>query len=59
MTKDYLTRQFELFYNKLPKTDPTSIQDAVNDYLDKHPVEGIGTMTKEEMLAILRGGENA
>lgn len=40
MTKDYLTRQFELFYNKLPKTDPTSIQNAVNEYLDEHPADG-------------------
>lgn len=59
MTKEYLARQFELFYNKLPKFDPTSIQNAVNKYFEENPVEGIGTMTKAEMLDILRGGDNA
>ena len=39
--------------------NPTAIQESVENYLEEHPVEGIGTITKEEMLAILRGGDNA
>ena len=38
--------------------DPTAIQEAVNDYLDEHPVSGgTGeTLTKAQVLAILEGG---
>lgn len=37
---------------------PTAIQDAVNDYLDEHPVSGgtDETLTKEQVISILEGG---
>lgn len=44
---------------KMPDAvSPTAIQNAVNDYLDEHPVSGgtDETLTKEQVISILEGG---
>lgn len=38
--------------------DPADIAKAVNNYFEEHP-STIEPMTKAEMLAVLRGGDNA